>query len=84
MDRCTEKTESRRAQRADLRDGKAGRSQTDAPEIDGAAYLRNTPVDLTLGMIIETTIADADAQDRTVGFRCFRLILSSRADGIDD
>jgi ribosomal protein S12 methylthiotransferase len=43
--------------------GATGRSQADAPEIDGAVYLRNVPASLQQGDIVEATIEDADAHD---------------------
>ena len=43
--------------------GATGRSQADAPEIDGAVYLRNVPETLSPGDIVEATIEDADAHD---------------------
>ncbi|MEE4315681.1 MAG: 30S ribosomal protein S12 methylthiotransferase RimO [Erythrobacter sp.] len=43
--------------------GATGRSQADAPEIDGAVYLRNVPENLAPGDIVEATIEDADAHD---------------------
>ena len=43
--------------------GATGRSQADAPEIDGAVYLRNVPEGLAPGMIVNATIEDADAHD---------------------
>lgn len=43
--------------------GATGRSQADAPEIDGAVYLRNVPATLAPGDIVEATIEDADAHD---------------------
>ena len=43
--------------------GATGRSQADAPEIDGAVYLRNVPESLQPGDIVEATIEDADAHD---------------------
>lgn len=43
--------------------GATGRSQADAPEIDGAVYLRNVPATLALGDIVDVTIEDADAHD---------------------
>ncbi|WP_086736936.1 30S ribosomal protein S12 methylthiotransferase RimO [Erythrobacter colymbi] len=43
--------------------GATGRSQADAPEIDGAVYLRNVPASLKPGDIVEATIEDADAHD---------------------
>jgi ribosomal protein S12 methylthiotransferase len=43
--------------------GATGRSQADAPEIDGAVYLRNVPADLAAGDFVDVTIEDADAHD---------------------
>ncbi len=43
--------------------GATGRSQADAPEIDGAVYLRNVPETLAPGDIVDATIEDADAHD---------------------
>jgi len=43
--------------------GATGRSQADAPEIDGAVYLRNVPATLSAGDIVDATIEDADAHD---------------------
>ena len=43
--------------------GATGRSQADAPEIDGAVLLRNVPADLTPGDIVSACIEDADAHD---------------------
>ena len=43
--------------------GATGRSQADAPEIDGAVYLRNVPAGLAPGDIVAATIEDADAHD---------------------
>lgn len=43
--------------------GATGRSQADAPEIDGAVYLRNVPQTLAPGMIVSALIEDADAHD---------------------
>ncbi len=43
--------------------GATGRSQADAPEIDGAVYLRNVPASLAPGDIVNVTIEDADAHD---------------------
>jgi ribosomal protein S12 methylthiotransferase len=43
--------------------GATGRSQADAPEIDGAVYLRNVPENLQPGDIVQATIEDADAHD---------------------
>ncbi len=44
--------------------GATGRSQSDAPEIDGAVYLRNVPADLQPGDIVNVTVEDADAHDQ--------------------
>ncbi len=43
--------------------GATGRSQADAPEIDGHVYLRNVAADLQPGAIIDVTIEEADAHD---------------------
>ncbi|MBE5074574.1 30S ribosomal protein S12 methylthiotransferase RimO [Erythrobacteraceae bacterium E2-1 Yellow Sea] len=43
--------------------GATGRSQADAPEIDGAVYLRNVPADLASGTFVNVTVEDADAHD---------------------
>lgn len=43
--------------------GATGRSQADAPEIDGAVYLRNVTATLAPGDFVEATIEDADAHD---------------------
>lgn len=43
--------------------GATGRSQADAPEIDGAVYLRNVPETLQSGDIVDVQIEDADAHD---------------------
>ena len=43
--------------------GATGRSQADAPEIDGAVYLRNVPATLQPGDIVDALIEDADAHD---------------------
>ncbi|GAB4474406.1 MAG: 30S ribosomal protein S12 methylthiotransferase RimO [Erythrobacter tepidarius] len=43
--------------------GATGRSQADAPEIDGAVYLRNVPESLAPGDIVNVRIEDADAHD---------------------
>ncbi|MDP3907906.1 30S ribosomal protein S12 methylthiotransferase RimO [Novosphingobium sp.] len=43
--------------------GATGRSQADAPEIDGAVYLRNVPAGLKAGDIVQVEIEDADAHD---------------------
>ncbi len=43
--------------------GATGRSQADAPEIDGAVYLRNVAASLAAGDIIEARIEDSDAHD---------------------
>ncbi|QIG54666.1 30S ribosomal protein S12 methylthiotransferase RimO [Altererythrobacter sp. BO-6] len=43
--------------------GATGRSQADAPEIDGAVYLRNVPASLKQGDIVSVEVEDADAHD---------------------
>ena len=43
--------------------GATGRSQADAPEIDGAVYLRNVPRSLAPGAIVDVRIEDADEHD---------------------
>ena len=43
--------------------GATGRSQADAPEIDGAVHLREVPVTLQPGDIVNVTIEDADEHD---------------------
>ena len=43
--------------------GATGRSQADAPEIDGAVYLRDVPDVLKAGDIVMATIEDADEHD---------------------
>ncbi|MEP5937041.1 MAG: 30S ribosomal protein S12 methylthiotransferase RimO [Erythrobacter sp.] len=43
--------------------GATGRSQADAPEIDGAVYLRNVSDGISTGDIVDVTIEDADAHD---------------------
>ncbi|WDA41666.1 30S ribosomal protein S12 methylthiotransferase RimO [Erythrobacter sp. BLCC-B19] len=43
--------------------GATGRSQADAPEIDGAVYLRSVPETLRPGDIVNVAIEDADAHD---------------------
>jgi ribosomal protein S12 methylthiotransferase len=43
--------------------GATARSQADAPEIDGAVYLRNVAATLASGDIIDVAIEDADAHD---------------------
>lgn len=43
--------------------GATGRSQADAPEIDGQVYLRNVPATLHPGDIVTATIEDSDAHD---------------------
>ncbi|MFC3173847.1 30S ribosomal protein S12 methylthiotransferase RimO [Novosphingobium bradum] len=43
--------------------GATGRSQADAPEIDGAVYLRNVPAGLAPGAIVDVVVEDADAHD---------------------
>jgi len=43
--------------------GATGRSQADAPEIDGAVYLRDVPATLAPGDVVQVRIEDADAHD---------------------
>ena len=43
--------------------GATGRSQADAPEIDGAVFLRNIPASLAPGDVIAVRIEEADAHD---------------------
>ncbi|MFA6219139.1 MAG: 30S ribosomal protein S12 methylthiotransferase RimO [Erythrobacter sp.] len=43
--------------------GATGRSRADAPEIDGAVYLRNVPATLAQGDIVEAVIEQSDAHD---------------------
>lgn len=43
--------------------GATGRSQADAPEIDGQVLLRDVPKDLKPGMIVNVLVEDADAHD---------------------
>ncbi|QJQ31606.1 30S ribosomal protein S12 methylthiotransferase RimO [Sphingomonas lacunae] len=43
--------------------GATGRSQADAPEIDGHVYLRDVPADLAPGTIVAVTVEDADEHD---------------------
>src|SRR5690606_3471423 len=43
--------------------GATGRSQSDAPEIDGAVYLRDVPASLKAGDFVMVEIEDADAHD---------------------
>lgn len=43
--------------------GATARSQADAPEIDGAVYLRNVPATLRAGDFASVLIEDADAHD---------------------
>jgi len=43
--------------------GATGRSQADAPEIDGNVFLRDVPPTLRSGDIVEVAIEDADAHD---------------------
>jgi ribosomal protein S12 methylthiotransferase len=43
--------------------GATGRSEADAPEIDGNVFLRNVPTSLAPGDIVEALIEDADAHD---------------------
>lgn len=43
--------------------GATGRSQADAPEIDGAVFLRDVPAGLEAGQVVQVRIEDADAHD---------------------
>ncbi|WP_310532497.1 30S ribosomal protein S12 methylthiotransferase RimO [Novosphingobium sp.] len=43
--------------------GATGRSQADAPEIDGAVYLREVPPTLAPGDVVQALIEDSDAHD---------------------
>ena len=43
--------------------GATGRSQADAPEIDGAVFLRDVPASLKQGDFVQVTVEDADAHD---------------------
>jgi ribosomal protein S12 methylthiotransferase len=43
--------------------GATGRSQADAPEIDGAVYLRNVPEGVKAGDFVQVEVEDADAHD---------------------
>ncbi|MXO66602.1 30S ribosomal protein S12 methylthiotransferase RimO [Altericroceibacterium endophyticum] len=43
--------------------GATGRSRADAPEIDGAVYLRNVPETLKQGDFVNVMVEDADAHD---------------------
>ncbi len=43
--------------------GATGRSQADAPEIDGAVFLRNVPETLQPGNFADVEVEDADAHD---------------------
>ncbi|MFN3516010.1 MAG: 30S ribosomal protein S12 methylthiotransferase RimO [Novosphingobium sp.] len=43
--------------------GATGRSQADAPEIDGAVFLRDVPAGLEAGQVVEVRVEDADAHD---------------------
>ncbi len=43
--------------------GATGRSQADAPEIDGHVYLRDVPATLAQGAIVDCLIEDADDHD---------------------
>jgi len=43
--------------------GATARSEADAPEIDGAVYLRNVPENLKAGDFAEVLVEDADAHD---------------------
>jgi ribosomal protein S12 methylthiotransferase len=43
--------------------GATGRSEADAPEIDGHVYLRDVPAGLAPGAIVSVTVEDADEHD---------------------
>ncbi len=43
--------------------GATGRSQADAPEIDGAVYLRNVPAGVAQGDFVQVEIEDSDEHD---------------------
>lgn len=43
--------------------GATGRSQADAPEIDGAVFLRDVPAGLEPGQVVQVRVEDADAHD---------------------
>jgi ribosomal protein S12 methylthiotransferase len=43
--------------------GATGRSQADAPEIDGQVFLRNVPASLAPGDVVQARMEDADAHD---------------------
>ena len=43
--------------------GATGRSQADAPEIDGQVFLRDVGADVAPGDIVDVAIEDADAHD---------------------
>ncbi len=43
--------------------GATGRSEADAPEIDGNVYLRNVPASLKPGDVVEVVIEESDAHD---------------------
>ena len=43
--------------------GATGRSQADAPEIDGAVFLRDAPEGLQPGDVVQVRVEDADAHD---------------------
>ena len=55
--------------------GANGRTQADAPEIDGAVYLRDVPESLEPGDIVQVTVEYADAHD------LFGVIASSTRSG---
>ena len=43
--------------------GATGRSQADAPEIDGNVFLRDAPDDLKMGDVVDVLVEDADEHD---------------------
>jgi ribosomal protein S12 methylthiotransferase len=60
--------------------GATGRSQADAPEIDGAVHLRNVPATLAPGDIVSVLIEDADTHDLFGVIACDR----AQAEGQDE
>ena len=50
--------------------GATGRSQADAPEIDGEVFLRNVPPTLSSGDFVDVLIEDADAHDLYATIAC--------------
>ena len=60
---CTTKTQAGAQQQKSPHVGATGRSQADAPEIDGNVLLRNVPDTLAVGDIVMAEVEDADAHD---------------------